>query len=284
MNRMLLLELETPERTLAGKWQFQAGTQLIPRPGQMFWQEHSDRNWAPSVAAAIGKPEDDRNFLGRWGVNEGRSNTYVATARQIVLKIQSDICTSIAEGGSYDEFDVLNDYRGFLSGKMPGQNLTAWLGHMSVLKHDGQQWTLGQPWPMDAAGEGDVEEQILEADPGSTPIALIQLYQPIQEKAKTPYWVSVSRTGFRRLHRWRGCRVCPEECFSWQPVQELQLEGSEGVADKACRWCWPPEVPVQSEADSDSGSSGSSSDTTGSSLAEESGPEVLQEAEVNIAA
>jgi hypothetical protein len=96
LMRALLLELEVPEQTLGGVWQLQAGSKLVLPPGQMFWTEHSDRNLLPSIAAALGTSESDRNYLGRWGINEGRSNTYVATARQIVLRIQAEVCKAIS--------------------------------------------------------------------------------------------------------------------------------------------------------------------------------------------
>jgi hypothetical protein len=262
-GRSLLLELEIPERRLSGGWQLQAGTQLVPAPGHMFWSEHGDRNLAPSIAAAIGSSEDDRDYLGRWGVNQGRSHTYVATARQIVLKLQAQICGAICEGpGSYDEFDVLEQYRVFLAGRVPADQIAERLRITQVLVRDGTSWCLQQPWPMNAAGDDEAEELVTVEDLGSTAQALI-LPTTEDEASETPFWISVSKSGFRRLHRWDGCRVDRAECWSWKPIATLSSKDMAPTADKACKFCWPEGVSASdSRSDSDGSSSGSSSDST----------------------
>lgn len=267
MMRSLMLELEIPEKTASGAWRSRALTQLIRAPGHMYWQEHSDRNFAPSVAAALGIAEHERNFLGRWGIGAGQSNTYVATSRQIVLKIQAAICTSISTGGAYDEFDVINDYKAFLMARMPGVALDEWLQPLAVMKLDGSKFSLQQDWPMDASGAADVQEVIEEADPGSTAEALIKEVRMQETPSDMTYWMSVTKSGFRRLHRWRGCRVQPGECFAWEPVLELNKDQEFGIADKPCKYCFPPADLGQATdrgggSDSDTGSSGSSSSSS----------------------
>ena len=271
MMRALMLELEIPEKSISGTWRSRALTQLIPAPGHLYWQEHSDRNFAPSVAASLGVAEHDRNFLGRWGIGEGRSNTYVSTARQIVLKIQAAICTAISSGGSYDEFDVTNDYKTFLSKRMPGISLEDWLQPLAVMKLDGFEFSLQQDWPLDSEGNADILEVIEVADSGSTAEALIKEVRSREVPSGLNYWMSVTKSGFRRLHRWQGCRVQPRECYSWEPVMELNKDQEYGIADKPCKYCFPPSelglglVPGE-RLDSDSGSSGSSSSSSSESV------------------
>ena len=194
----------------------------------------------------------------------------MATARQIVLRIQGEVCKALCEGGGYEEFDVLNEYRNFLAKRMPGQVLTDWLSDVVVLQRHGQTWSLDQPWPMDHLGEETVEEVIEEEDKDSTPLALISENPQGIVLESPPYWVSVARTGFRRLHRWKGCRVEPLECYSWKPVSGLCGDADAGVADKACKLCWPPEegIPLSGQDSESNSSSGSSSDSTDSSAEE----------------
>jgi hypothetical protein len=138
---------------------------------------------------------------------------------------------------------------------------------MSILRQDGNQWSLRQPWPRNIEGEDTVEEVIEKQDDGSAPDSLLVSCLPEQYDSPPPYWISVAKSGFRRLHRWKGCRVEPKECFSWKPVRELVAVGDQGIADKACKLCWPAEestpLPAQtSEEDSSSGSSTESSDSS----------------------
>ena len=267
MTRSLLQDLEVPEKNSGGVWVHRTGSQLIKPPGHMFFQEHSARNFMPSVAAAIGIHKDDRDFLGRWGVNSGGSNDYVATSRQVVLRIQSEICKSICTGpNAYDEFDVINDYRTFLSLRMPGIALKPWLEDLSLM--GAGETSLQQPWPMTELGEDELEVVITGADDQCHSAALLRAAgTQVGKPSDSPFWISVTRNGFKRLHRTKGCRVTPEECFRWEYLSEIDKSKGK-VADKACKLCWP-EAGQAPEEGSSAGSSGSSSSSTSSEEDEE---------------
>ena len=137
---------------------------------------------------------------------------------------------------------------------------------------------------MDLDGEETVEEIIEGEDKDSAPAALIleEVQQP--DPGETPYWVSIAKTGFTRLHRWKGCRVVPAECYSWKPVSGLDSNAEVGIADKACKLCWPPEegIPLPNpDSDTDS-SSGSSSNSTDSSAADPQSIELGEEGNLGL--
>ena len=72
----------------------------------------SGRRWIPRVAAALGVPRDARDYLGRWGAASVRSDSYVLSARQIVMGIQRDVAKWIRSGSpGYDETELHADLR-----------------------------------------------------------------------------------------------------------------------------------------------------------------------------
>ena len=58
--------------------------------------EHAERNWAASVAAALGISKSRRNYLGRWIAEQ--SDDYLRTAREVVGTIQTEIAEAVRQG------------------------------------------------------------------------------------------------------------------------------------------------------------------------------------------
>ena len=68
---------------------------LLPEGGGLFWTEHSERNWLPSVAASLGESRDLINRLGRWQAE--CSEHYVRTTRQAVEAFQVKVASRVRE-------------------------------------------------------------------------------------------------------------------------------------------------------------------------------------------
>ena len=73
--------------------------------------------------------------------------------------------------------------------------------------------------------------------------------RPAEEEAQAPYFVTVGRPGFRRLHLTHACAVRQESCVETIPLFSV----GEDSADAICKLCAPK--MKQSEASSDSASS-----------------------------
>ncbi|CAE7332120.1 unnamed protein product, partial [Symbiodinium microadriaticum] len=73
--RKVFKELCTP-RWHEGQWRQNTDRLLLPGECALHFAGHSARNFLTSVAAAIGVPEGDRDYLGRWKVGGGGSADY----------------------------------------------------------------------------------------------------------------------------------------------------------------------------------------------------------------
>ena len=80
------------------KWGLFKTVHLVPENLVTFWSGHSPRHVLPSLAAAVGVPEERINFLGRYAAARSASSTYVLTSRQVVHQIQAQICRALLEG------------------------------------------------------------------------------------------------------------------------------------------------------------------------------------------
>ena len=95
--RAVLRSLHAPKR-VDGKWGLSKTVHLVPESLVSFWSGHSPRHVLPSLASAIGVPEERINFLGRWAAARSASATYILTSRQVVHQIQAQVCRALLEG------------------------------------------------------------------------------------------------------------------------------------------------------------------------------------------
>jgi hypothetical protein len=226
----VLMLLGRPIRpTLSQPWTVDEVPLVHPRL-VTFWKGHGPRHWLPSVSAAMGYRKEQRDFLGRWGLDKHQSNDYVLTSRQVILEVQEGVTQGLLEGTrSYDETELISKIR--LASDEAGLdgNVVAKL-HTALLKTAHGKWSLINLFP---ALQLDQLEQaeVLEAE---MPSMESQLEPPPTSESK--YWVSVStRTGFRRLHYRNayGCSVTQLRCRSSVEVETI----SPGVADALCKDC-----------------------------------------------
>ena len=262
--KRVLAELKVPawdgERWREGG---EGGSLLLPFPLQMFWTGHGHRHWVPSVAAAVGLPKPEVDFVGRWGINEGQSHDYVLTSRQVCLKVQETVCQRLLEGPSrYDEDELIYDLQLFLRERQGGGDVEAELSHLRVLNAQG---FLGMAFP--AHTSPDVVGTAVEV----TAVAEDHLVEAtVMADGKDPVlpgpgelWMSVGKSGFRRLHQARipgritdrTCGIRPLDCYKFE-----LCSGTTEKADKACRLCFNPST-LDNSSSSSSESSNSEVDT-----------------------
>ena len=84
----------------------------------LFFTEHSERHWVPSVSAALRVEKSVRDYAGRWGVDSShQSNDYVVSSRKIITGFRRQLCIALSEGTEdYDEEDIFIEL-GLLEGE-----------------------------------------------------------------------------------------------------------------------------------------------------------------------
>lgn len=277
LTRKLLLSLKLPVRT-AGVWG-ETVHSIILHPAQMFWSLHSPRHLMPSISAVLRVPADRRNFLGRWGVNSPQQNNdYVLTSRQIVLDVQGEVLKGISQGPStYDEEDLYDQYRSWLDLRIPGEDPEV---QIELLRGLTDKCILNQPWPPILEPiplDGDDDFGILipsDPLPPTAFLATASFVTRADQDEELPYWASIGKRGYRRLHRTNGCRTDRLSCMSWVGLSAEAAQRDK--SDQACRWCWP-DLQEDTGHKTPTASSDDGSEQSESSSSEDSMPEVLPE-------
>lgn len=264
-----VLSTLTVPKLIGGKWRsMPSGARILPYPLILYWQGHSERHFIPNVGAADTIPKQDIDTTGRWGISAAQSSDYVNSARHVVLKIQDQVCRAIVEGPTnYDEEELILDAEEFLRKRLKVSVLPESLDRLKVLK--GRKG-LGRTFPISgydvtvdpAFQPGDDEaDKAEEAIPISTlGLSTVELREPETGEM----WMSVSRSGFRRLHRARDpvsargmiCPVRAKDCLKF----EICKKGTE-KADKACKFCFPNQEEAHSESESSNSEESESTDS-----------------------
>ena len=163
--RAVLRQLHIPKKH-QGQWGLTKASHLVPNEAVTFWSGHSARHVLPSLAAAIGIPEEKINFLGRWAAAKSASSTYVQTSRQIIHQIQSDICTSLLEGKpkpGYIEEELLQELNKFGVARGLTNGLLS-KAHSSLEWDQGlKAWSLGGKFPAINVDATALERAVAEA-------------------------------------------------------------------------------------------------------------------------
>eukprot|EP00439_Symbiodinium_sp_Y106_P053677 s6844_g7.t1 len=186
----------------------------------LFWTGHSVRHVLPTIAAILGIPKEQRDYLGRWHIGLHQSADYIHTCRQIVHDIQQRVCDKLSGGKpGYDEEELFEELRAWLRRRgKPGydeeelfEELRAWLRRRGV---EPDPWVklhlvmrtvngckvLNQRWPLLA----DITDGTDDAAP-APPVS-----SSPQDGGESPFWISISRhSGHRRL---RGLEGRPVSC------------------------------------------------------------------------
>ena len=208
---------------------------------------HSGRHTLPSLSAAAQVAKEQRDYLGRWSAAKHGSQDYVLTSRQVVHNVQSTTCRAILEGipkpGIVEE-ECLNEIQEyFVKRGGPPLQLKRQLRCLEWNDEEGT-WSLGGSFPLINMSPG-----VFEQAKGSPSTVLPE--NAAECIVAAPYFVTVSRTGFRRLHASHSCAVRQQRCRETVPIFEV----TDSVADAVCKRCRPAD-----SSRPESSSSGSESD------------------------
>ena len=180
------------------------------------------------MAAATGVDSDKRDFLGRWAVARSAGQAYVLTARQIIHAIQAHVCTALLEGrplpGYVEEELFLQIQIWARAHAYTGPPIAAL--HKSLVWNREGFWSLQGKYP---AISVDPVHLARAMAPGDASL------QPNDEEPQAPYFVTVGRSGFRRLHLAHACAVRQERCVETIPLFAV----TEDSADAICKLCAP---------------------------------------------
>ena len=204
--RRLLQHLPTPVRQ-QGVWKV-ARELLFPGQVANFWTGHSARHVLTSIAAALGVEKDKRDYLGRWAYAQHGSQDYVLTSRQVVQGVQNFVCRCLLlgqQGGCYTEEELFCSLHAFAEALgLSGEEI---IRCCNVMQWDDLEktWKLGGAFPAFQVTPDRV--RAAAGDMGATLPGPYQDFEPQEDQDEAPYFVTVSRKGFRRLHLSKKCAV-----------------------------------------------------------------------------
>ena len=279
--RRVLSELPRPKRIGLGTWT-ESCQQMLPPPVPLFFSLHGPRHFVPSVGAALGIHKDERDMAGRWGIAAKQSGEYVLTARNVVLKVQATILREISgpDAGrelAYDEDDIMTELWTWLKNRDENLDRDEMVKLLAVYPDNVQNCCLRQVWPANPEAVIVPEEEMADV------LVYPSSEQKDAEAAPTSeeiYWQSVSKKGFRRLHKVDGCGSYRLVCANWQYLTQKQALTVK--SDKPCLLCWPElsktEGPVSSDSGSPSESSSSDQESPAEAEVTESQGEIHEEA------
>ena len=81
------------------------GFLLFPEGAGVFYTEHSERNAMISFAAALGKPKDLQERLGRWRGDS--SELHVRTSKIVVMALQHEVADIIRKRDCFGDAEAL---------------------------------------------------------------------------------------------------------------------------------------------------------------------------------
>jgi hypothetical protein len=257
-GRALLVDL-APSLSTGGPDRFLAAW---PRAAG-YWTEHSERNFLPTVAAALGFDKNQRDYIGRWKPG-AQSDDYVRSARQILDRMQGEVARRLrARPNFIDEQDIRAGLMKYLLKYGVGQETIDEL-IASISQAPGVQVPRAASSTVangggDTGSSGDGDD-----DDGLTSVVDSPVISDLEQDgtedlgADLPYWLCHTRNRQHRcLHRVGGCHHSPGLHTTPLDFEYLSaLEVSTRVYDAKCKRCFPrPAEPASSTASSEGSSS-----------------------------
>jgi len=243
--------------------------------------QHSARCWLPSMAALLEVAEADLSYLGRWAPSTSKG--YVRTATEVVMKVQTLVAVRLRRDLAAAASPIAGEQAAFLEMR---RELLKRRHAEHVIE---EQLDLLQAWTLQlaagtvaepavaerpgAAAEAAVAEELESAlagedEPGdgaalteapptpplvppvvAEPVPVLPLAASQEGRPSSGFVVSISKSGWRKLHRIGGCSRHPG-------IHYLQFEwlGTAKPApdtyDDHCRQCWRAGGP-QEDSDED---------------------------------
>jgi len=229
--------------------------------------QHSARCWLSSMAALLEIPEADMSYLGRW--SPSATKTYVRTATEVVLRIQETVARRLRRdlGGPFeaitgeqaahlelrrelikrrfaeidieDQMDALQAWTVQLAEDVvttePGESIVEPACPTPVLDFEES----ADAHPKESGVQPVEAPPTPPAEPVSLPFAGPVL--PVAPASDGPptsgFVVSISKSGWRRLHRIGGCTRMPGVHYLNFELLGDEKPGVEAY-DDFCRQCW----------------------------------------------
>ena len=285
------------------------GEELITPVASLFWSEHSERAFLPSAATLLGFDKTWVDTLGRWQGDQSESYVRVHRQRVERIQVRVAMAIRKGRGGPdiIDEDDTLDLLAKHLRSRgQSDEEARRTAEGLAWFDASLQEWDLvNLPDPHSQTGSGPAsssapargalddaglglppledsepaEQMALEdaahpTDDDDRPLAPDSSMTRAVERSSGPadprgYVVSISKSGFRRLHYVGACYRAPG--VDYRNFEVLGPEAPE--PDKYhtyCRQCWKGSGPDGSA--SDSSSSLSSRGSEGSDSSEEGTP------------
>jgi len=257
--------------------------QALGEPVVGLFTQHSARCWLPSLAALAQVPEADLAFLGRWSPTSAKG--YVRTATEVIARIQGVVASRLKEAFRAPSGEPLGEQsayiemrrellrRRFTEEQVDGHldELQLWTSQLAAEGADGW-YPLGAPVPIaegpavcavgvgrDPDGDVPPEEDGLAASPtppcGPASSAAAPPPLPVEDESQGPpsagYVVSLSRTDWRRLHRFGGCPRLPGVHYLRFELLGLGRPAPDAY-DDFCKQCWKVGSPDEPSDEEDS--------------------------------
>jgi hypothetical protein len=240
------------------------------REAQFFWKEHSERKTLNGMAAQLGIPKSDRDFLGRWVPEQ--SDDYLLTARSVVAGIQEKVARQLRVSPTLiDETETLDSFRKHLLGNgLNEQDTASFLDKFDFSElnlaqifgtHDPEGLAVSQNflvYPCEEFGESMSREEARWIHYQEVSGALTDRAVEDEDVITDQFVVNTSnKSGLRTLHLIGGCwRRIGYEFKNYETHYSL-----EGLRyDSFCKLCWKSGTgPDAVESSDEDGSESSSS-------------------------
>jgi hypothetical protein len=162
------------------------------------------------------------------------------------------------KGCAYDEDEIFTELLSWIRKRDPSLPAEDYVNRLALDPNQAELCILHQPWPMDFQGVGVT----VEVEPLGEALPLDSLLVepvPVRTEPKDGeiYWVSISSSGFRRLHRVSGCSVNRAQCGNWNFLTSTQAVSQK--SDRPCLLCWPELKGALGDSSSDESGEESSS-------------------------
>ena len=252
------------------------GAGMVPGPSLMLcesmavaWTGHSERASLPSLAATLGIPRSERDYLGRW--SPSGSDEYVRTYRSVMKKTMGILLGAVVGMESYQVLDEAEAYETALAIMIKKGMSAVIAGKDCELVKQKAKSILDLLENLACEDIPAPAPQFVGQVPGAPDIIEEQEIDEKEEK-EAKYVVSVGRRNNRTrpvdcLHLRDGCWRGRGLVFS---SYELILVDPppEGSYSVVCKTCWPTGRPVFEQANIQSDISEEGGSTSTSSSAE----------------
>ena len=244
---------------LAGGLLEAGGDKLVDTGLESAWTGHSERSSLPSLAAALGIPKCERDYLGRW--SPSGSDEYVRTYRAVVRKTMTVLTDAVRGGMAYNLLDEAEAYETAVAA-LVRKGLDPVAAKILETSAKEKAKVILDALKVHALAASGTKARFIEPSTARTEEEINEEKMEGKEEDEAKYIISVGR---RRhgptvdcLHRKGGCWRARSLAFSSYELVSLDPPPSASYGT-VCKQCWPLGDP-DFDADEDGDSSDEDSD------------------------